>query len=503
MINQQSQRLEDFSYNESLSYSSIEHNDVSLDISVPPIPQLDDPDYHYLCPKCHNFPLIEFLSEEKEYVKYKCSCTKEQKELVKIDDFFKNKITILNNKEFNSLTKDKIIGFKCTSHNSLKYNKFKYYCIACKKNICKECCQNHLDKNHDIVVFDYQNFEMYKKIKDINEYLNSESIKNNEKIVEGYENSKDNNNKNKMEIEDFKFIKTGESTLETQSKKRMKEILDYHIKLIKIIISDFLMYPNYYHFYNLENIHRVFAAKISKKEIKKDISDNRTIHVIFHFNRMNPTIHCNIRERFKEIQYRLFFKMNPEKEFVLYYNGNVIKEELAIEKVINEYDKERKTMDIYVKEMKEIENIKLTNIICPVCCEEALLKIDNYKINLYDCKNGHETNQILFKNFMSTQKVDLSRIICDNCKIVNKFNDNSFFECFTCGQNLCSSCKSNHNNKHDIINYEIKNYICHKHKEFFSLYCENCKKNICIKCENDHRNHSKLNYKDYIKSLYR
>ena len=258
MINQQSQVLDLPDIN-TLSYSSIEHDNESLNISIPPIPQLDNPDIHYLCPKCHKFPLIEYIQKGEEYIKYTCCCHK--RELVKIDDLFnieKKYMTILNNKEFKNLGKDKIIGFKCTSHESLKYNKFKYYCISCTRNICKECCQNHLNKNHDVVVFDYQNFETYEKIKDINEYLNSENIEINEKMVEGYENYKDNIN---IKRESFKVNKIEENTSEKLSGKRMEEIHSYYIKLIKIIINDYLRYPNYYHFFNIENIYRVFVKK--------------------------------------------------------------------------------------------------------------------------------------------------------------------------------------------------------------------------------------------------
>ena len=492
MINQESQGI-DYSYTESLSYSSIEHNNSSLNISIPPIPQLDNPDIHYLCPRCHNFPLIEFKADE-EYIKYTCNCYKG--ELIKLDDIFNNEkkyMTILNKKEINSQTIDKVIGFKCISHESLKYNKFKYYCISCNINICKECCQNHLDKSHDVVVFDYQNFEAYEKIKKINEYLNSENIEKNEKIA-----SKDNN----IETGSFIMKLNDENKYEKIPEKRIEEIHDYYANLIKIIINDFLSYPNYFHFFNIDNIYRVFVKTIFKKKIEKEKKENDTIRIIFHFNRVNPSIFCDIKERFKEIRWRYFEKMNPDvRNFVLSYKGNVINEELTIEKIIDEIDKERKIMDIYAKEMSKIDNIIIKDVICPVCCDDALIKFDNYKINLSDCKKGHKTTQILFKDFMNTQKLDLSKIICNNCKIVNKFNNSTFFECFTCGQNLCSNCKSNHNNKHDIINYEIKNYICHKHKEKFSLYCEDCKNNICIKCENEHMNHSKLNYNNLTSNL--
>ena len=90
MINQQSQGL-DLSDINTLSYSSIEHDNESLNISIPPIPQLDNPDIHYLCPKCHNFPLIEFKTDE-EYIKYTCNCYKG--ELIKLDDIFNNEKNI-------------------------------------------------------------------------------------------------------------------------------------------------------------------------------------------------------------------------------------------------------------------------------------------------------------------------------------------------------------------------------------------------------------------------
>ena len=77
-------------------------------------------------------------------------------------------------------------------------------------------------------------------------------------MVEGYENYKDNIN---IKRESFKVNKIEENTSEKLSGKRMEEIHSYYIKLIKIIINDYLRYPNYYHFFNIENIYRVFVKK--------------------------------------------------------------------------------------------------------------------------------------------------------------------------------------------------------------------------------------------------
>jgi hypothetical protein len=64
---------------------------------------------------------------------------------------------------------------------------------------------------------------------------------------------------------------------------------------------------------------------------------------------------------------------------------------------------------------KKKEEIK--DIICPKYKENILIKTENYKINLYDCKNKHNINNILFEEFIKTQKI---KIICNICKNKNK-----------------------------------------------------------------------------------
>ena len=71
------------------------------------------------------------------------------------------------------------------------------------------------------------------------------------------------------------------------------------------------------------------------------------------------------------------------------------------------------------------------------------------------------------------------------------------YKCYSYGINLCASCKSNHDKNHNIIIYENKNYICHKHNNIFPEYCTNCKQNLCYKCQNEHKNHDTIYY-EYI-----
>ena len=69
----------------------------------------------------------------------------------------------------------------------------------------------------------------------------------------------------------------------------------------------------------------------------------------------------------------------------------------------------------------------------------------------------------------------------------------------TCKKNLCPICKSNHNNKHKIIDYDNKNYVCEIHNDSFYSYCENCNTNLCMICLSKHnKSHKILNYINFL-----
>ena len=63
-------------------------------------------------------------------------------------------------------------------------------------------------------------------------------------------------------------------------------------------------------------------------------------------------------------------------------------------------------------------------------------------------------------------------------------------------KNLCNSCKSFHDIKHNIIDYKIKNFICNIHNQPYIQYCKECKINLCLLCESNHENHNIIKYND-------
>ena len=186
---------------------------------------------------------------------------------------------------------------------------------------------------------------------------------------------------------------------------------------------------------------------------------------IFIFNSTPTSIQCQKDDLMKDICQNFLTKVDKTfDECYFLYDGNKIDYNLTFNEQINEIDKASGKMKI-VSFLNESPNNNLEkkivtskDIICPECGEICLININDYKITLYECKNGHKLNDILLEEYNNTQNIDLSKIICNNCKDVNKSNsyNNIFYICLSCKQNLCPLCKSTHNKKHNIIDYEKK-----------------------------------------------
>ena len=189
--------------------------------------------------------------------------------------------------------------------------------------------------------------------------------------------------------------------------------------------------------------------------------------VTFDYESLNIDIQCNLNDKMKDIINKFLVKIKKNDQNILYYlyNGSRINEELTFNEQANDYDKYRKKMNILVtndeENKSENEITKSNDIICPDCNENILINIKDFKINLSQCKNKHTINNILLNIFEETQKIDLSKIICQICNKNNKGNthNNEFYICNTCNKSICPLCKSIHDKTHNIINYDNKNYI--------------------------------------------
>ena len=193
--------------------------------------------------------------------------------------------------------------------------------------------------------------------------------------------------------------------------------------------------------------------------------------VIFTYNGNETKIQCNKDEKIKEICKRYITKINNDIDKIYFiYNGDKINDDLNFNEHTNEENKKRNIMKILVYDINNSnnkENIYISDeIICPISKENILINIkDYYKINLFDCKYKHNIRNIFIKDYKNTQNIDISKIICNKCKMANKSNtyNNELYICNNCNMNLFPLCKLKHEKQHKIINYDLKNYMCYKH----------------------------------------
>ena len=225
------------------------------------------------------------------------------------------------------------------------------------------------------------------------------------------------------------------------------------------------------------------------------------VEVEFIYKQQITIVQCELNNKIGDIYKRFISKVGIDINSVYFlYSGNKIdNNELTIDKLININDREIKKMKIIVESINQIEInealIESNEIICPKCKEKAMININNYNIKIYGCKNNHIIDNILFENFENLQMIDISKIICEECKINNKKEsyENKFNYCLNCKKNICVTCKIKHDKNHKIIDYENKDYICNNHNEGYIRYCEDCKINLCIYCESKHNNHNTIN----------
>ena len=228
------------------------------------------------------------------------------------------------------------------------------------------------------------------------------------------------------------------------------------------------------------------------------------VEIEFIYNGNKTIINSESYEKMKKIFQKFKDTSNLNKNKLFYsYNGDInINGELTFKELANKEDKIRKKMTIQVLEIKNEDIIRTKNIVCPTCKENIKMDIKDYKINLYDCKNGHKMENILLDQFEETQKIDDSKIICDECKKNNKSisYNKVFYYCFSCKLNICPLCKLNHDKTHYIINYDEKYYKCDKHiNESYNSYCEKCRIDFCTLCQ-EHRKHKKIEFNDILPS---
>ena len=201
-------------------------------------------------------------------------------------------------------------------------------------------------------------------------------------------------------------------------------------------------------------------------------------------------IPCSVKEKLAPIVKRFCAKIRKNREKLIFLcQGSSLDLQMTEDQIHPNIDNKKyiQVHDNVMDAKDEDIYIKSNIIICPKCQESASILLQNYKISLSNCKNGHNIDNIKISDFPNTQKVNLSKIICGQCKENNMGTaiDHIFFRCTDCKKNLCSLCKYAHDPKHNIIIYSNKFYTCDDHGESFTSYCFKCKMNLCFICEKE------------------
>lgn len=230
----------------------------------------------------------------------------------------------------------------------------------------------------------------------------------------------------------------------------------------------------------------------------------------FLYENQTILIQCNKDEKMINSFEKFCTKTRLDKNSVYFKYQQIILSredyEKKIEEVMDEKDKKTNKMRITAILIgnKDIINksAKSSTIICPECGENCFIKIEDYKVTLFNCKNEHEVKDIYLDEYEKKQKIDISKIICENCKEQNKSltYENKFYRCLTCKINLCPLCKNSHDKSHNIIDYDKKDYICEKHNDSFIKYCCSCKQNLCLYCK-DHNSHECISFEKIIPNI--
>ena len=134
------------------------------------------------------------------------------------------------------------------------------------------------------------------------------------------------------------------------------------------------------------------------------------------------------------------------------------------------------------------------------CGENIKINFYDYKTKLNSCKHNHNENILLLDEYLQNQYNNKQKFKCDFCG-KNNYNFNNTFYCCSCKKILCDACKINHDNSHDIIDYNKKNFLCIEHKEKFNSYCQKCKLNICSLCENSHKQHEIIKFDNILPNV--
>ena len=142
------------------------------------------------------------------------------------------------------------------------------------------------------------------------------------------------------------------------------------------------------------------------------------INITFIFNNEQIKIQFNNRNEYMKNLFKSFcIKANKQIDDIYFlYDGKIINQELKLEQLNNKDNEITILVNKFnVTNINNNENeTKGKDILCPTCGENCIIKINNYKITLNQCDNGHNSETLLLDEYYNKlKKIDDSKIICE------------------------------------------------------------------------------------------
>ena len=163
--------------------------------------------------------------------------------------------------------------------------------------------------------------------------------------------------------------------------------------------------------------------------------------IIFILNKEKTIINCSGEEYIEDLCKEFSRKINSKNDEIIYlYKGRKINPKITFNDYIKKEDIKKKQMNVLCFKVIKMKNnlnpknivlegkniyeeglnqnfkLKTKEILCPKCGEICKIKIEDFKITLYECKNGHKIENIDFEQFIESKKNAKCKIICDICK---------------------------------------------------------------------------------------
>ena len=140
------------------------------------------------------------------------------------------------------------------------------------------------------------------------------------------------------------------------------------------------------------------------------------MEIVFEYQEKKITIQSNLDELMKNIIEKFEVKIEKKESLLYLYQGEKINSEKKLEDIISQIDKKNKSMNILVQTKKDTNInknfVKVKYIICPECNEKARMKIEDYKIKIFDCINHHNNSILLDKFNLHSLQYFIYSLLC-------------------------------------------------------------------------------------------